>query len=648
MKPLKNKQMKKLLFSISFIYIFTTQALFSQQEFDNPSRAIWILDIAKYIVWPNEKQIDTFKLCILSNDTNLIHSVMQTAQKRKLLHNKPIKILHTNNYIQIPACQLIFFNKNEHYDIDKVLKYTENKKVLIVTENFEFHKSMVNFIVINNHKSYEVNIAKLTENGFQANELFVAGAVTSKADWEVIYKETDKELQKEKEIVEKQNIQIEQQRNEIAKQQNQIAIQQAEIEKQIEQIEKQKKALQSIQKQVLANAALLKIKILELEQREKVLQAKNEEINEKSKILAGQKKEIDKQNNRIDEQKKILNEQLAKIQMQQLILYLFIAMMLLLVFLGFFIYRNYKIKKQANIILSQKNQEILKQNEEITQQKHEIEQQRDEISIQKQEIMDSIKYASRIQQAVLPPIKIIENLFYENFFIFNRPRDIVSGDYYFITSKNQKLIVSVADCTGHGVPGAFMSLLGISFLNEIIAKMDHLEADIILNRLRENIINALNQTGDRQTKDGMDMVLCVFDFEKNIVQFAGANNPLYIIKKVKMDSENTQTPDSLAYQLIEIKGDKMPIGLYDELKPFTKHTIEIQKGDTFYMFSDGYADQFGGPDGKKFKYKPLKEMLLSIQELPMKEQYKVVEETIDKWKNGYFQVDDMLLIGIKY
>lgn len=625
--------MNKYLFILSVVLIFLHQKLFSQQEFDNPSRAIWILDIAKYIVWPNEKQIDTFKLCILSNDTNLISAVKNTAQKRKLLHNKPMKVLQINDYTHIPNCNLLFFNKNEHYDIDKVSKYYENRKILIVTENYEFHKSMVNFIVINNRKSYEVNIAKLTENGFQANELFVAGAVTSKADWEVIYKQTDKELQKEKEIVEQQNQQIILQRQEIEKQQNQIAFQKTEIDKQIEQIEKQKQALQLIQRQVSANAALLKVKILELEQREKVLLAKNEEINQKSVILANQKKEIDKQGDRIEEQKKVLNEQLAKIHMQQLILYLFVAMMLLLVFLGFFIYRNYKIKKQANIKLNQKNQEILKQNEEITQQKHEIEQQRDEISLQKQEIMDSIKYASRIQQAVLPPIKIIENLFYENFFIFNRPRDIVSGDYYFITSKDNKLIVSAADCTGHGVPGAFMSLLGISFLNEIIAKMEQLDAALILNKLRENIINALNQTGDRQTKDGMDMVLCVFDFEKNIVEFAGANNPLYHIRNK---------------ELIEYKGDKMPIGLYDELKPFTKHTLEIQKGDTFYMFSDGYADQFGGPDGKKFKYKPLKEMLIAIQDLPMKEQHKVVEETIDKWKNGYFQVDDMLLIGIKY
>ncbi|NSW46065.1 MAG: DUF4154 domain-containing protein [Bacteroidales bacterium] len=620
----------KLLF---IVVILGASKLLAQQQFDNPSRSIWLLDIAKYVTWPNEKQIDTFKICILSNDTNLVQHIKIEAQKRKLLHNKPMKILHSNNYTTIPNCNLLFFNKNENYDIDKIYKIVTNPNVLIVTENYEFHKSMINFIVVNNRKSYEVNISKLQENGFTANELFVAGAIKSKADWEVIYKQTDKELQKEKEIVEQQSLQIQQQRQEIEKQQNIIAAQKAEINQQLEQIQKQKQALLNIQQQVLKNATLLKQKIKELEQREKVLQAKNEEINQKSVILANQQKEIDKQNDKINQQKQILNEQLAKIHMQQLIMYLFIAMILLLVFLGFFIYRNYKIKKQANIILSLKNEEILKQNEEIKQQKIEIEKQRDEIALQKQEITDSIKYASRIQQAVLPPLKIIENLFYENFFIFNRPRDIVSGDYYFITSKEKKLIVSAADCTGHGVPGAFMSLLGISFLNEIINKQEQLEADIILNQLRQNIINALNQSGDKNTKDGMDMVLCIFDFEKNIVQFAGANNPLYHIRNG---------------ELIEIKGDKMPIGLYDELKPFTKHIIELQPNDTFYMFSDGYADQFGGPDGKKFKYKQLKEMLLSIQHLQMKEQYKVIEETIDNWKKGYFQVDDMLLIGIKY
>lgn len=616
-----------------FVFVVIVITGFSQTKFDNKSRAKFIFDIAKQVTWPNEATIDTFKLCVLTNDVELFEQLSKLAKIQLTLHKKPVKVLSTNEITNIPECQLLFFKHDENYDIYKVSKNLKLNNTLLVTENFDFHKSMINFLVVDNRKRYEVNLKKLHENGFKVTELFAEGAVKSQTDWEQLYKLTDIALQKQKEIVEQQNQQILQQRQEIIRQQSQILSQKEEIQKQAELLKRQRQGLDSIKKQVKITAELLRIKILELEQREKVLKAKNEEINQKSIILASQKIEIEKQNNRINVQKKVLNEQLEKIHMQQLILYLFVGMVLMLIVLAFFIYRNYKIKKQANQKLKLKNEEILKQNEEIRRQKEEIVKQRDEIALQKQEIMDSIRYASRIQQALLPPIKTIENLFCENFFIFNRPRDIVSGDYYFITSKAKKLIVSVADCTGHGVPGAFMSLLGISFLNEIISKLENLDAAIVLDKLRENIIGALNQGVDNQTKDGMDMVLCIFDFDNNFLEFAGANNAIYHISNG---------------ELMEYKGDKMPIGVYEELKPFTKKVIPIKKNDTFYLFSDGYADQFGGPNGKKFKYQRIKQMLLSIQHLPMKEQYKIVEETIDKWKNGYFQVDDILLMGIKY
>jgi serine phosphatase RsbU (regulator of sigma subunit) len=613
----------------------------SSNKIDNSSRSKYIFDIAKYVTWPNEASIDTFKLCVLSKDTNLFSQLKKTVATQGLLHKKPVFVISTSDLHHIPACNFIFFNHEEGYDIDKVNKTLNNNNILLLTENYEFHKSMINFIYVNKLYRYELNIAKLNETGFKVSDLFIESAIKSQTDWQKLYNQTDIALQKEKDIVEQQSLQITQQREEIEKQQLLIAKQQGEINEQLRQIEKQKQTLTLILKQVKVNELLLQKKMLELTQREQVLQAKNDEINEKSKILANQKSEIDKQNSRIEKQKKVLNEQLAKIHMQQIIMYMFVAFIFMLVFLGFFIYRNYKIKKEANRKLSLKNEEIMKQKEEILTQRNEIEiqkniavNQRDEITLQKQEIMDSIKYASRIQQAVLPPIKKIQNLLFDNFFLFNRPRDIVSGDYYFITAKNNKLIVSAADCTGHGVPGAFMSLLGISFLNEIVGKMEVLDASLILNQLRENIINALNQSGtDQQTKDGMDMVLCVFDYENYVLEFAGANNPLYQIRNG---------------ELMEYKGDKMPIGIYDELKPFTKHVIKMEKGDAFYLFSDGYADQFGGPNGKKFKYKPLKELLLSIQQTPMTEQLHIIEKTIDDWKKDYFQVDDMLLIGIKF
>lgn len=618
-----------LIFLISLVLF--AECGFSQNKFDNHSRARYIIDIAKQVTWPNESSVDTFRILVLSSDTGLYRIMISTAQNIGLLHKKPIQVFHTYSYENIRNCEIIFFKNDENYDIDKVQKKL-NCSTLMITENFEFHKSMINFIVVNNVRRYELNLSRLNECGYKLTELFIEGSVKSKADWEQLYKKTDLALQKEKEIVEQQNQLLLRQREEIEKQQQTIAKQQAEIENQIREIEKQKQALIKILEQVRINKLLLSEKVKELEQREKILQSKNEEINEKSVILVNQKKEIEQQNNRIQEQRKVLNKQLEKIHMQQLIMYLFVGIILLLVFLGFFIYRNYKIKKEANIILSQKNAEILRQNEEIKMQKEQIEAQRDEIALQKQEIMDSIRYASRIQQAVLPPIHVVKNILRDNFFIFNRPRDIVSGDYYFITERKNKLIISAADCTGHGVPGAFMSLLGISFLNEIINRTEVLDAAIILNHLRDNIINALNQGAEHQTKDGMDMVLCVFDFEQKFVEFAAANNPLYHVRNK---------------ELTEYKGDKMPIGLYDDLKPFTKHIIHFEQGDVFYMFSDGYADQFGGNEGKKFKYKPLKDLLISISHLPMNEQYKIVEKTHDDWKGNYFQVDDILLIGIR-
>jgi serine phosphatase RsbU (regulator of sigma subunit) len=309
-------------------------------------------------------------------------------------------------------------------------------------------------------------------------------------------------------------------------------------------------------------------------------------------------------------------------------------------------------------MLTEKNHEIMQQNEEIRQQKEEIEaqrdeierqrdeieeerrvavEQRDEIAHQKKEITDSIHYARRIQQAVLPPPKFLNDLMKDSYFILNKPRDIVSGDYYWMAERDNKIIIAAADCTGHGVPGAFMSLLGVAFLKEIINKIELMHANDILNHLRNYVITALHQPGvESQTRDGMDMALCLLDLDNNQLQFSGANNPLYLIRNG---------------ELTEFKADKQPIGLYEENKPFTNQMIELEKGDTFYIFSDGYADQFGGPKfnegGKKFKYSRFKELLLSFQNENMNRQQDILNQTILEWKGPLEQVDDILVIGVR-
>ncbi len=270
----------------------------------------------------------------------------------------------------------------------------------------------------------------------------------------------------------------------------------------------------------------------------------------------------------------------------------------------------------------------------IFRQFRQIRRQRDQIVQQKQEITDSIQYASKIQQAILPPKESIDRMLPENFILF-KPRDIVSGDYYWMTRKNSKVVFTAADCTGHGVPGAFMSMLGTTMLNEIVNKMSVVDADQILNELRKYVINSLHQTGKSgESQDGMDLALCVLDYDTHKLQYSGANNPLYLIREK---------------ELIEYKADKMPIGIYHEKTgvDFKRHDIDVKKGDVLYLFSDGYVDQFGGEKHKKFMKKNFKELLINIHKKPMHEQYSILDETIEKWKGDIEQVDDIVVIGVR-
>ena len=261
-----------------------------------------------------------------------------------------------------------------------------------------------------------------------------------------------------------------------------------------------------------------------------------------------------------------------------------------------------------------------------------ISEQKDKIERQQQELEQSLEYASSIQSALLPDLRYFNRIFPENF-VFFKPRDIVSGDFYWYARKGNRLAVTAVDCTGHGVPGAFMSMLGISFLNEIVSKCIP-RANTILNRLRENVMKALHQTGEiTENKDGMDIALCVIDLEEMVMEFSGAFNPLYLVRDGK---------------LFETRGDKMPIGINAIIeKSFTNHVFNLEKDDLIYLFSDGYADQFGGLHDKKFKYSALKSLLLKISNEPMGVQKKKLERTFISWKADGEQIDDVLLIGLK-
>jgi serine phosphatase RsbU (regulator of sigma subunit) len=289
-----------------------------------------------------------------------------------------------------------------------------------------------------------------------------------------------------------------------------------------------------------------------------------------------------------------------------------IASFVVLVFLVIMLYKRNQFRKITNRETERQNAEIEEKNRNIT---------------------DSISYASRIQEAVIPSVSQLKSNFTDAF-VLSKPKDIVSGDFWWCTKKQGVFYLAGADSTGHGVPGGFMSMLGSVFLFDIITEKGVRSPAAILNHLREKVISTLNRSGmGLGVKDGMDMVMCTFSENNRKVQFSCAMNPLWVIRK---------------NAVIEYRADKFPVGEYHgDVKDFSLLTHDAEPGDMIYIFSDGYADQFGGPDGKKLKYKQLRDILCSVAEMNCDEQRKVLDQKFQAWKNHHEQVDDVLVIGIR-
>jgi serine phosphatase RsbU (regulator of sigma subunit) len=293
-----------------------------------------------------------------------------------------------------------------------------------------------------------------------------------------------------------------------------------------------------------------------------------------------------------------------------------------------------RLTEKFNMMISQLESYTYELEQKVKDRTIKIEKQKEEIEEQKKHIMDSIYYARRIQNAILPSFAMIDR-YLKDYFILYMPKDIVSGDFYWCHEADGLFMVSAVDCTGHGVPGAFMSIVGYNQLNFAVNVKKARKAGTILDELNQGVISTLNENkSDSSIKDGMDMVLCVFDFEANRVEFAGANNPLVVVRNK---------------EIIKVKGDRFPIGAFEGNNPqlFKNNEIDMQEGDCIYLTSDGYADQFGGPDNKKFMQRRFEELLIEISHLSMSEQKEVLHKRLYEWMGVNDQVDDILVIGIR-
>lgn len=303
-----------------------------------------------------------------------------------------------------------------------------------------------------------------------------------------------------------------------------------------------------------------------------------------------------------------------------------------LLILGGIIYWNRTLKREI-VARKQAEKELQSSYDEIKEQKRIIE-------IHNKEITDSIRYAKRIQSAILPPSSILKE-YLEKSFILYKPKDIVAGDFYWMENKDNTILFAAADCTGHGVPGALVSMVCNNGLNRSVREYELTDPGEILNKTRDIVIQEFEKS-EEEVRDGMDIALCCLetqDFESDnatsfTVRYAGANNPLWIVRKG-------------SNQVEELKGDKQPIGKYAKYTSFKTNEITLNKGDTIYLFSDGYQDQFGGQRGKKFKPANFKKLLTTINHETMQRQKEILDETFENWKGELEQIDDVCVIGVR-
>ncbi len=603
--------MKSFRYLLVLVFIsLSASALFAQQGFTNETRALLILDISRYVNFDSATQeSDEFLITLLDNDSNLFFDLEKLSKTRKEIQGKPIRISVCTTIEKLVPAQVVFLNRVDGFRIEDVINKIAGSNTLLISEGYPFRSSMINFVVIEGKTQFEANEELMIKEGLYVNELFLAQAIKTREDWESLYEETEDELELEKSITEQQYLLIEQQQDQIRDQElliwdnrRTLDALRSEIEDRETEIEQKTKVLQVQESEIESQSTTIDAQVKEVNQQREILTEQEQSIRTKEEAISLKEEEIRRQDEKIV-------VQAEAIQTQKIII-LAVALALLLVFgLVYFIWRNYRNKKRANILLQA---------------------QRDQIAYQKKHITDSIEYAKMIQTAILPSMELFTHQL-EHFVLF-KPRDIVSGDFYWAKEIDGKYLIVTADCTGHGVPGAFMSMLGISLLNEIIISKEIIRPDLILNKLRDKIIEALKQEAGSIIKDGMDMTICLFDRRTHQLQFSGANNPLYLV------SEGLLT---------QIKGDKMPVAIHDLMDVFTLHQLKLKQGDSFYTFSDGFADQFGGPKRKKFLAKNFKNLLLSIQDLSMIEQGNRLDEVFTDYRKEVEQIDDVVVIGVK-
>lgn len=654
--------MKKIALALFVILLTSTWNFVFSQYTDAQLKTAFIYNFALNITWPNENELDTFTIAVPEIDSALVNNFKILAKTKKI-KNLPIKVITFKDYRQIlkKNVQIIYLNAELSQDIKMIYYDILQSPILLVTDNaIQNIYVMINFKIstITKKLTFEVNLKNIEDQKLKtSSSLVLLGG--SELDQKQLLKEKEQELQKEKELVkkqqellEKQNRKIDSQLIAIRKQEeiirkNQLTFDSLmrQIKKQQEYLAQQNAQLEKLQYNIKVQENLLNQKNLELKQQQDsvekqraLLLSQKELIREKMAHLEVLNNEIAKKEKALQEQKLMIEGLEDTLQMQKIFMGLMGVIILLVIFIIVIIYKNFKEKKRFSEELMQKNNEIEQQAEELQQINIELVNQKEQIQKQNEYITDSISYAKKILSSLLPELETIT--YFADYFLIYYPKDIVSGDFYWYGEYENYKFFAVGDCTGHGVPGALLSILGSRLLNEIIIDKGIYNLDHILSLLNINFKKILKQETyvsnlSEKTNDGMDLVIIRIDFKNNYeINFAGAKRPLiYYNSKEK--------------QLTRISGSHFSIGGFSVKEPIYKvEKFYANAGDIFILMSDGYIDQ-NNKERKRFGTLKFIELIRYHIEKPLSEIKQILEEELKTWQNNEIQRDDITVLGIK-
>lgn len=551
-------------------------------------KAAFIYKFTENVFWPLEEQMSEFVICVMGSPA-LMKNLELIPKLVKFRGRIPIRVVNVRSIQELPPCNLLVIDGSRDENFWSLYAKIRGKRVLMVAENLpDYKKSMISFTDVGDNLKYITNRTKLEESGLAIKRALYSYGIQKEGEWKSIIEKMESIVRSGDKNLDKADVK-----------------QMLTAYKSLEEEKKEKEErLLIVADSISALTAALQAKIAE------------EEIV--SKRILEQQQKVSALDEEITMKKKEIEEKVQTLKDKDRVILIIAALSILGIILLLFSIRSNNQRRKANKLLSE--------------QKSEIERQKHLVDEKQKEILDSINYAKRIQTALMANSKMMnENL--PEHFIFFKPKDIVAGDFYWAAPVSDGFMYITADSTGHGVPGAFMSLLNISKLNDAINKNSS-RPDIILNEVKDGIIKALNPEGSsEESKDGMDAILCKLDHKNMKLQYAAANNSFCILRN---------------NEIITCKADKMPVGKsHDDNGRFTFNELQLEHGDMIYTFTDGYGDQFGGPEGKKFKHKNLRDVFQEVAKLPVSKQKEIIANRFEDWKGELEQVDDVLVIGVR-